>query len=219
VRKRMGSPVIRKIKKGAAKSRQWTAPIGEDCALFTQTLEHARLAFGNAQDVIRFIDAKCNVLVALTTVISGFAISLAKWNFELPSKSPLTITAIAQAHHIRVYLIVLPLIVSLVATAVCIAGAVWSLIARPPKSGGFTVLFPLPRNLTDEKHREILIERLSGMEEEVILNEFSEQLATLGRISQTKLRSSRIVAWAVLVQVGALIISLLAYGAVALPKP
>jgi hypothetical protein len=194
-----------------ARRAEWTADAASDQESFTRTVDHAKLAYANTQEVIRFVDLKSNVLIALSTVISGGAIAFAKWNFELPHDSSIKVQALILTHPCLATTAAILFALSLVATVVSYLAATWSLIARPAAPGAFTVLFPVPRDLDRPSHRKLICERLAGLSREGILQEFNEQLAAVGRILQSKLKSSRIAAITVITQLALLTIAVLIY--------
>jgi hypothetical protein len=192
-------------------NKAWSADIASDETVFSRTVDHAKTAYTNAQDVIKFVDLKSNVLIALSTVVSGFALALAKWNFELPSTSAARISVLAKGHPCLTWTALILFGLSLVATIISYAAATWSMIVRPAKRGAFTVLFPVPRENKRETHRRLIAERLSGMSREGVLHEFSEQLFAVGQILQAKQRNSRIGAITVLAQLALLTVAVFLY--------
>jgi len=198
------------MKNATDDSEAWKPDILDD-AVYTRTLEHAKLAFSHTQDVIKFVDSKCNVLTVLTTAVSGFALTLAKWNFEMPKTSAASYSAIA--HHFPNWslLVLFLFAVALISSAVCLGACLWSLIARKAPDGAFTVLFPVPRDATREKHLHLIGERLAGMSPEQIMREFDEQLRSLGGIAQKKIGHCKIAARAAMAQIVGLALAVILY--------
>lgn len=161
--------------------------------------------------MIRFVDLKSNVLIALSTVVSGAALALVKWNLELPKDSALKVQALFAVHPYLVWAAALSFCLSLVATVVSYAAACWSMIARPAAPGYFTLLYPVPRDMDRTAHEKRISESLAGMSRAAILHDFREQLPAVGRIAQVKQKSSRIAAITVIAQLGFLTAAVLIY--------
>ena len=198
------------MKNATDDSATWKPDILDD-AVFKRTLEHAKLAFSHTQDVIKFVDSKCNVLTVLTTAISGFALTLAKWNFELPKTSAASYSLIFQNFPWAKWVMLPLFLVSLIASVVCITACLWSLIARSAAKSTFSVLFPHPRNLSPNEHANLVAERMGGISEGQILHEFNEQLRTLGIIVKEKINQSRMAGKAATVQIIALTLAVVIY--------
>lgn len=202
----------RSMKTAHKEVTNWKPDISDD-RIFDRTLAHANCAFAHTQDVIKFVDAKCNILTVLTSAITGFALTLAKWNFELPKASAPSYIVVAHNYPIGAPIALVIFLISLVASAVCIGACLWSLIARPAPDGAFTVLFPVPRDSDPDQHVQLVGERLAGMSQEQIMNEFGEQLRSLGAIAQKKIQHSKVAALATMIQVGAISVAIIIYTA------
>lgn len=189
----------------------WKPEILDNGDTFIRTLDHVKIAFAHTQDVIKFVDSKCNVLTALTTAISGFALTLAKWNFELPKASAASFAVIFHKFPWTTGVSLVLFLASLVASVVCIAACLWGLIARSAPNGAFTVLFPVPRDATPDKHLQLIGELTAGMSSDQVMREFNEQLRSLGGIAQKKIGHSKIAARAAAAQIGGLSLAIILY--------
>ena len=188
-----------------------TGDAATDQETFARTLDHAKLAFANTQEVIRFVDVKASVLIGLSTIVSGAAVALAKWNFGLPSNSTIKIQALADAHPALACTAVCLFALSLVGTVASYLAASWSMIARPAAPGSFTILYPVPRDMNRTMHEGRISELLAGMSREEVLFDFRDQLPAVGRVLQTKQKSSRMVAIIVITQVALLTAAVIIY--------
>lgn len=187
------------------------ADAATDAETFARTLDHAKLAFANTQEVIRFVDVKASVLIGLSTIVAGAALALAKWNLGLPSNSPIKIQALADAHPALTCIAVCLFALSLLGTVASYLAASWSMIVRPSAPGSFTILYPAPRDMNRTMHERRISELLAGMSREEVLFDFKDQLPAVGRVLQTKQKSSRMAALIVIAQVALLTAAVLIY--------
>ena len=180
------------------------APIvAENDAKLERTLEHARKGHGNAQDVIKLVDAKNSVFIGLSTLAAGFVFALLKWSLELPADRGNLGTFLSAYPGSRLWLL-LPVGVTLIAALLCIGFCVWSTIARARPENlhhKVTVLFPAyPKPSTEIAHEYFQISLRDGMTEAEVLAEYEDQLRVLGMILGQKLRFHRWAALTFLVQ-------------------
>ena len=194
-----------------AKPERWSADFDGDEVCFTRTLDHAKLAYANMQEVIRFVDLKSNVLIALSTVVSGAALAMAKWNLELPRDSSLKFQVLLSTHPYLAWTAAALFTISLIGTVVSCVAACWSMIARPAAPGYFTLLYPVPRDMKRADHERRVSECLAGMSRAAVLHDFREQLPAVGRIAQVKQKCSRIAAITVIAQLVFLTVAVLVY--------
>src|SRR5262249_8325550 len=113
-----------------------------------QTLSHAKAGYQNAQDVIKFVDTKTAVITGLSTVTAGFLFATLKWSIESDGVSRPRLYQVTVPHACAALFFYLLVVLSLLSLLVCLAAAVWSVIARArPRNleNAFTILFPIYR--------------------------------------------------------------------------
>jgi len=179
------------------------------------TLEHARFGITNAQETIRFIDAKIAVILSFLTFLVGQALTLAD---EIGLRELVRGDGCTWSRLLALLAVAVPvgaLLVCLVKTACYCLDA---LTARPPEAGlarlTSCVLFPfLPdkggnRRRGDaavielariQSFRESFAKVSAGMENEEIAAEFADQCGVLGVILGKKMRAcNRAIVWLLL---------------------
>lgn len=161
------------------------------------TLEHAKAAYANAQETIRFMDTKAGALTGLSTIVTGLPILVLQWITEQQSVdgSRWQISSLVECHPI-----ILP-VLSVVLGAGAFSGVVslWFALdcisARlPSKRRRPTVLFPMVGDLGS---RSAIVRKLrNGLTHASILDEYKTQILRVGFIlSQKALALSRAMRW------------------------
>ena len=166
-------------------------------SLEEQTLEHAKTAYTNVQENIRFVDTKAGALTGLATLITGLPVLVLQWitTEQSTENTQWHIANLADCHPI-----VLPLVSLIFAGGIaCGVLSLWLALdcttARPPsKKGKTTVLFPLA---ADMSNRFRIIRRLkNGMSDPEIAKEYQTQLLRVGFILAKKsCKLRRAVKW------------------------
>lgn len=145
---------------------------------FAAKIEHLRHSLNNVQATIRLLDAKVAGAIAFVTLLMGFAVS----------KSSL----VDQLKTFNHPWILWPLFTLLMLSfsAVLLFAILTQIPRRSEKiKDRLWVLFPLkPNDLGETYLRDELARQVSGLSEDAILSEFSDQLAINGIIMTTKLK-------------------------------
>jgi hypothetical protein len=168
------------------------------------TLAHAKAGYQNAQEVIKFVDTKTAVVIGLSTLTGGFLLAVLKWSIESDGVSRPTLYQITAAHPCATVLFYLFVAASLCSALVCLAAAVWSVIARArPQNleNAFTILFPIYRRRNAAAACSTFERKLKGMSRSEVLMEYEDQLRIVGMILGQKLKHIRISCIAVLIQI------------------
>lgn len=167
------------------------------------TIEHAKEGYKNAQDVIKFVDTKTAVVTGLSTLVGGSLVAVLKWSVESEQESRATLQQLAEYHPNTVLWFYIFVAGCFAATFVCIAAAVWSVIARARPDhleNKFTVLFPIYKQRDETAACEVLSHKLRGISKEEILQEYEDQLRIVGMILGKKLKHVRIACIALLAE-------------------
>lgn len=178
-------------------------PIAAAAPSFDTTIEHAKEGYKNAQEVIKFVDTKTAVVTGLSTLIGGSLVAVLKWSVESEKNSHATLQHLAEYHPWVVQWFYILVATCFAAMFVCIAAAVWSVIARArPRrlENRFTLLFPIYKQRDEKAACEVLSNKLRGISKEQILLEYEDQLRIVGMILGKKLKHVRIACIALLVQ-------------------
>lgn len=181
-----------------------------------ERLEHLIRGYNACQDCIKFIDAKSNILIGLSTVVAGFAITLAKWIFELPEGQFASLTEVGTRHPAAIWWVAVFFALGLIAFPVVIGACVWSVIARPASPGALTLLFPTPRSGIADL-RPAIRAAIANLSRQAVLDEFEDQLFNLGKIVSRKLHSNRTASIVILAQLGFLVVAIALYCLLAIP--
>lgn len=171
--------------------------------ILDQTIEHAKNGHRNAQEIIKTLDGKTAVITGLSTLSSGFLISLVKWSLESPVGSIRNFDSILQGHPYFACAIYAALVAALLSGLLCLACALWSVIARgraPHLKNPFTVLFPQISEDRNAEAERFFASRLKGITKVEILGEYEDQLRILGGILCRKIRFNRRACWCLLAQ-------------------
>ena len=174
----------------------------EDTVL--QALEQARAGYTNAQEVIRFVDGKSNVLIGLSTLASGFLIALIKWSLDAPADSLRNFERLVEIFPYETWGIYAAVVVSLLSSVFCLGAAVCSVIARVRPcelKNEITVLFPAHGKRRERAAQAFFEKRMAGMTKAEILQEYQDQLRVVGLILWRKLKHNRYASIALVVQV------------------
>ena len=175
---------------------------------WSDKIDHLKLGYETAQGVIEFIDAKGNILIGLSTVVAGFGASLIKWSLELPSTMPASWENVYARSDEWAVICLAFVGLSLGAYVAVVLYCLFSVIARKAANGKFTLLFPVPRkelatrkqklsrlfrrNAAPRKTHQVTVEQaVESLNQQAILDEYSEQLAAVGRILERKLNHNR----------------------------
>ena len=155
-----------------------TEPEAQPTLPFTTKVEHLRYSLDNVQATIRFLDAKVAGVIAFVTLITGFT----------ASKPPLMSQLMAFNHPWILWPLFTLLMLSF--SAVLLFAILTQIPRRSEKiKDRLWVLFPLkPNDLGETYLRDELARQVSGLSEDAILSEFSDQLAINGTIMTTKLK-------------------------------
>jgi len=176
-----------------------------------QTLAHAKAGYKNAQEVIKFVDTKAAVITGLSTVTAGFLLATLKWSIESHGVSRPRLYQVTATHTCAAVFFYVFVVLSLLSLLVCLAAAVWSVIARSrPRNleNAFTILFPIYRRRDATQACRTFERKLKGMSKSDILTEYEDQLRIVGMILGKKLKHIRISCIAILVQMTSLSIAL-----------
>jgi hypothetical protein len=168
-----------------------------------EALAHAKEGYKNAQDVIKFVDTKTAVVTGLSTVIGGALVGVLKWAIESEKDTHATITELALYHPCAAGWFYFFVTTCFAAMFVCIAAAVWSVIARArPRhlENKFTVLFPYYKQRDETAACQVISGKLAGMSKGQILLEYEDQLRVVGMILGKKLKHIRVACFALLVE-------------------
>jgi hypothetical protein len=182
-----------------------------DDPVLVRTLDHAKVGYQNAQDVIKFVDTKTAVVTGLSTVLGGFLLVVLKWSVELDGVSRPNLkqlTAASPCIAIWFYLLVL---ISLGSAIACLTAAVWSVIARARPNhleNKFTILFPLYRERDATAACRAFEQKLKGMTVGEIINEYEDQLRIIGMILGKKLKHIRVSCVFLVIQIVCLTVAL-----------
>lgn len=144
---------------------------------FDQHLEHLIRGHQNAQETIRAMDTKTSILVAIAGGVSAAINSSAN---QMSSESLMTDLILKGA-----------VLFGIASAFFCL----FSLLARPPKGKlPAYILFPfiMKGKKTEDRQLDYLRQKsLSGMTDDDIKNEYSEQLVILGYILAKKIGYNR----------------------------
>ena len=159
------------------------------------TIEHAKDGYHNAQDIIKFIDAKTGAVTGLVTLTIGGAWGIIAFYFDLNADARNIIASFAP-----IYIPGIFIGTSLLVGVIALAFSMLSLIARGPTADA-TVLFPyVPPD--EESNRDYYWQLSQEMSQTQILNEYRIQVHTVGVILSKKIKWHRIAVWLLLVQLG-----------------
>jgi hypothetical protein len=154
---------------------------------FDQKLDLFKTGYCNAQDIIKFIDAKNGVVSGFATVAIGGTLALTMWIFE---------NADACAKNVSNVLADDICVVVAAGLSVCFGAAslfccLRSLIGRPPPEELYRILFPcfVPKMLSNAK--QMYQHAAQSLTEDMILQEYWEQVAAVGQIIYKKLHWHR----------------------------
>lgn len=146
-----------------------------------EKIAHLYKSFDSTQDLIKFLDTKTNIVIGISSVAAGFAITLAKWLFELPGANIASLASVAAKHQYWLYLDVVVFGLSLVAFLFSISFAVWTVVSRSAIPGELTLIFPVQRSGIADL-RKAVKESISELSLPAIYAEFEDQLFRLGQI-------------------------------------
>ena len=188
------------------------APKPTEDAPWSDQREHLQTGHETVQNVIEFLDSKNNILIGLATVVAGFSTAFVKWMVELPPTHPLTwTTLVASGGCAGIWASVL-LGISLIAFVSVILFCLWSVIARHAAPGQVTLLFPVPRGKeVGKSHSRAIRKRVAELDYQQMKDEYADQLAQTGKIVRVKLWNNRAASIALLVQVIAVVLSLVLF--------
>lgn len=185
-----------------------------DDPVLARTLDHVKVGYQNAQDVIRFVDTKTAVVTGLSTLLGGFLLVVLKWSVELDGISRPNLEQLTAASPTMAILFYSLVLISLGAAVTCLSAAVWSVIARArPKhlENRFTILFPFYRVRDATAACRVFEQKLKGMTVSEIVNEYEDQLRIVGMILGKKLKHIRVSCIALVFQIVCLTLALVLY--------
>jgi len=176
--------------------KQPGANVSEKCEFHANTVEHAKAGYHNAQDIIKFIDAKTGAVTGIGTLAIGGVWGIIGFYFDLNAEVRNIVTNYAPLYIPGIFIGV-----SLLAGVIALAFSMLSLIARGPTSES-TVLFPFvpPDN---ELNFEYYDQLSHGMTQNQILTEYRIQIHTVGTILRKKMKWHRRAVLLLLIQLGA----------------
>jgi hypothetical protein len=175
-----------------------------DDPVLSRTLDHVKVGYQNAQEVIKFVDTKTAVVTGLSTVLGGFLLIVLKWSVELDGVSRPNLEQLTAAKPCIAILFYLLVLTSLGSAVVCLSAAVWSVIARArPRhlENRFTILFPFYRQRDATDACKVFEQKFKGMTTVDILNEYEDQLRIVGMILGKKLKHIRVSCIALVIQI------------------
>ena len=157
-----------------------------DKKTFDRTVDHLSKSLDNAQNTIRFIDTKVGVVVSVLSLASGGVFSCT----SLPHYFIQLAKGVSQTQVLSL-LILLSAAVAVVLFALGLCAAWKTLNARAPDAPGrlaYWLLFPLCKKDDYQKLYNEFGERLKdGLKDEVIVEEYKDQLVVLSRIQTDKI--------------------------------
>jgi hypothetical protein len=166
------------------------------------TLRHVETGYRNAQDIIKFLDAKAGAVAGFALVGIGLVLQVVKEFFEAKPEEKEPILAMFAQYSFPFLAVAISAIVSLVAGVISIWCVVRCITARPPKDIGLslkhTFLFPF---CEDEKTAKEYYKRIhDGLTAKEIAAEYEEQILQVGLIKCKKIKWIRRAANYFLVQ-------------------
>ncbi|MBP7828368.1 MAG: hypothetical protein KA248_00475 [Kiritimatiellae bacterium] len=178
---------------------QTTHPAKTDGIDLHATLEHAQAGYQNAQDIIKFVDAKSGAVTGLCALAIGGVFGLLTWFLGLEETCrSFTIQLIHPCSAATLLLALSP-----IAGAVSLAFSLLSLVARPQFTTARTVLFPcfkLTRKTRDEIDEAYRNKIVGGMTKEEIRIEYHDQILNVGCILQRKIARHRVAVFFLVMQ-------------------
>jgi hypothetical protein len=168
---------------------------------FQRTLTHAKAGYSNAQDIIKFLDAKAGALLGIVSLMLGLPLLLAKWVLEQPATAQFHLPLLMGHAWWWCFWTGVLAVLSLGAGALSMCQAVAAVRARLPKSKAkIPVLMPL-HPPGDYRQAVRSFGRLRrGLKREEILREYELQLTRLGQILSEKAVLVSRAAWLFRVQ-------------------
>jgi len=150
---------------------------------FDQKLDLLKTGYCNAQDIIKFIDAKNGVISGFVTLAIGGTLALIMWVFENAEAAAKNIPVVLAHDHS----VVIAAGFSIALGAVSLFCCLRSIIGRAPPENLFRILFPC-FTLAMLNNAKVNYRHLANsLTEEMILEEYVEQLAAVGQIIFKKL--------------------------------
>lgn len=193
-------------------------------------LTHLKDGYQSTQEVIKFIDTKSNILIGMTTLAGGFAITLVKWALELPPVlSASWASVFAQNEEWAIYSLLL-LGGSLLSFLAVVFYCLFSVLSRKATHGKLTLLFPVPRPeplswkqwRSDRRekrnypsHQEQIAKAIMTLDDDAIFAEYADQLTIVGNIVSDKLNHNRWASVAAVLQLFLLACAIVIYFAIA----
>ena len=196
------------IKNGLKAFGRQSPKAGREAASISKqerALSHAKDGYKNAQEVIKFIDAKSVFFAGSAVVLLGFTLQLLKQYFELPAELKAQLQYAADYHPYGFLVINVIAAFSMFFGVLSLWSSIFSLVGRPPIKDSEhvqTILFPF---FTGKSNETVVCQKIvAGMTEEEVGQEYACQIRNVGLILQQKLRRNRVAAWMFLVQIALL---------------
>lgn len=163
-------------------------------------IEHAKYSHQNISETLRFIDGKTAGVAAFTTAIAGISF------YPLQSLTGIGADETVAASCLSKVVVVM-LILSLVAASLSVIYCVMVNLARPQKTTGVVLLFPVHTNAALDEKKSQIRQQFEELDDNAVLEEFADQLANLGWIASRKIRFFGIASYCIIAQVGLVAIS------------
>ncbi|MFZ2655591.1 MAG: hypothetical protein WAX69_11735 [Victivallales bacterium] len=160
-----------------------------DCLPKEQIIEHLKTGYQNAQEIIRFIDNKTEILLGIVLVVTGGIIAYTINMFEMEKAIYKEIFCLLQTNYCTFILFILILlsgIISIIFLMLCLRAR---RSTRPSKRFGppYFILFPCVRQKDSNKAISYYDTTLESMTASDIIKEYKFQLVIVGIILDRKI--------------------------------
>jgi hypothetical protein len=178
--------------------------------LLLATLEHAKRGYATAQETIKFLDTKTNIVTGLSSLFSAFLLAWGKWSIESQTLSPINLIQVAKSSKAHAWFLGALFLINLSATFLCMLCAIWTVIARSRPHNlneKFLVLFPQYTSSQEVEACREFERKLKGMSTRECLREYEDQLRIVGMILGKKLSAHRRASIALIVQFATIVLA------------
>lgn len=165
-------------------------------------IEHAKYSYQNISEILRFIDGKTAGVAAFTTAIAGLSFYLLQFLTGIGADETVAASCLSK-------FVVVMLILSLVAASLSVICCVMVNLARPQKTTGSVLLFPVHTNAALDEKKSQIRQQFEELDDNAVLEEFADQLANLGWIASRKIKFFRLASYCTIAQVGLVPISVI----------
>ena len=165
-------------------------------------LEHAKAAYANAQEIIRFVDNKTSILTGLIVVTTAFPISVLHWCLQNDNG---VIKKVLALHPCLIWWAWGGLALAIAAGGVALLFTMASLVPRNP-ANGFTVLFPLHKDSQKVEFENLLLTLKGGYSQDDRIAEYAKQIQDVGLILYRKTHRQRCAVRAFQTEMGILFV-------------